>query len=207
VIERAFAFCFGSQRHKYVVLLLATVLAGTVTVAIGGIEHGPTNAPIIAVLALLLAIPISALLHTITAERGNLAISRRIARRASLRIATDDSLLADLEEFYADVRTRFGVRRANTWYRFQALAALVHSFIPNVRPLVWRFAGLMAVGLLALQIAEGHVTITQLSELFHDVTFGFFVAAELFAVLLAAIAEADYHFDEFRNRKRAKTDD
>jgi hypothetical protein len=207
VIERAFAFCFRSQRHKYLVLLLATAIAATTTVAIGGIEHGPSNAPIIAGLALILAIPLSALLHLLAAERRDLAISRLIARRASRRIATDEALLTDLEEFYTEARERFGVRRANATYRFQAVASLLHSFFPNARPTAWLVAGVTVAALIAFQLVQGNVTLALISEAFHTLSFGLFLAVEVISLLVAAFAEADHHFNEFRHNKRAKPDD
>jgi hypothetical protein len=199
VIERAFAFCFGSQRHKYLVLLFATAIAATAIVAIGGIEHGPSNAPIIAVLALILTIPLSALLHLLAAERRDLAISRRIARHASRRIAIDDALLADLEEIYTEARERFGVDRANAAYRFQAVASLLHSFFPNARPTAWRVACATAAALIAFQFVEGNVTLARISEVF--------LGVEAISLLVAAFAEADHHFNQVRRNKRAKTDD
>ncbi len=125
MIERIFAFCFGSQQHKYVVLLMSATIAASATLAVSGLEAAPASAPAIAVLTVLLALPISAVFRFFTRE----ALDRRLLHafatvavylsRASAEVV--ESFLGDLGEFYAVMRERVGRGRAIGWYLFEIL--------------------------------------------------------------------------------------
>jgi hypothetical protein len=202
MIERVFDFCFGSQRVKYVVLLLAVSIAITATVSVRGLEAGPSSAPLIALLTAFLTIPIAVLAHVITADLRTLRLTHAMARFALRGDEDADAYLGDLDEYYEELRPRVGRVAANLWYLQQVVLLLLH-ISGRVLPLA-AWVGMVVMILVVIDFTTGDNFLSSPFHVLHIVHEILLTALTLTMTLLCGVAYVSSGFERFRENKRKR---